>query len=125
MVKDPRKLATSTKEEFKNGQSANDLLIKFSEMKDKTVVFRGGVGEDFLQCLLSDVAVDTQKVKIFEDNYKNLSTAITNQRMSISGVDNDDEALILVKYQNAYKLSSKMVSVLAEMYDRLILETGV
>ena len=125
VVKDPRKLATSTKEEFKNGQSANDLLIKFSEMKDKTVVFRGGVGEDFLQCLLSDVAVDTQKVKIFEDNYKNLSTAITNQRMSISGVDNDDEALILVKYQNAYKLSSKMVSVLAEMYDRLILETGV
>ena len=125
VVKDPRKLATSTKEEFKNGESANDLLIKFSEMKDKTVVFRGGVGEDFLQCLLSDVAVDTQKVKIFEDNYKNLSTAITNQRMSISGVDNDDEALILVKYQNAYKLSSKMVSVLAEMYDRLILETGV
>ncbi len=80
---------------------------------------------DFLQCLLSDVAVDTQKVKIFEDNYKNLSTAITNQRMSISGVDNDDEALTLVKYQNAYKLSSKLVSVLAEMYDRLILETGV
>ena len=125
VIKDPRKLATSTKEEFKNGQSANDLLKKFSEMKDKTVVFRGGVGEDFLQCLLSDVAVDTQKIKIFEDNYKNLSKAITNQRMSISGVDNDDEALTLVKYQNAYKLSSKSVSVLAEMYDRLILETGV
>lgn len=125
VIKDPRKLATSTKEEFKNGESANDLLLKFSKMKDETVVFRGGVGEDFLQCLLSDVAVDTQKVKIFEDNYKNLSTAITNQRMSISGVDNDDEALTLVKYQNAYKLSSKMVSVLAEMYDRLILETGV
>lgn len=125
VIKDPRKLATSTKEEFKNGQSANDLLKKFSEMKDKTVVFRGGVGEDFLQCLLSDVAVDTQKIKIFEDNYNNLSKAITNQRMSISGVDNDDEALTLVKYQNAYKLSSKLVSVLAEMYDRLILETGV
>lgn len=125
VIKDPRKLATSTKEEFKNGQSANDLLKKFSEMKDRTVVFRGGVGEDFLQCLLSDVAVDTQKIKIFEDNYKNLSKAITNQRMSISGVDNDDEALTLVKYQNAYKLSSKLVSVLAEMYDRLILETGV
>lgn len=97
VIKDPRKLTTSTKEEFKNGQSANDLLKKFSEMKDKTVVFRGGVGEDFLQCLLSDVAVDTQKIKIFEDNYKNLSKAITNQRMSISGVDNDDEALTFGK----------------------------
>lgn len=125
VIKDPRKLATSTKDEFTNGVSSSDLLKKLAETKDKAVVFRGGVGEDFLQCLLSDVAVDTQKIKIFEDNYKNLSKAITNQRMSFSGVDKDDEALALVKYQNAYKLSSKLVSVLAEMYNRLILETGV
>ena len=45
--------------------------------------------------------------------------------MSISGVDNDEEALDLVKFQNAYNLSSKMVSVLAEIYDKLIIETGV
>ena len=45
--------------------------------------------------------------------------------MSISGVDNDEEALDLVKFQNAYNLSSKMVSVLAEIYDKLINETGV
>ena len=31
----------------------------------------------------------------------------------------------LIKFQNAYNLSSKMVSVMAEIYDRLILETGV
>ena len=40
-------------------------------------------------------------------------------------VDEDEEALDLVKFQNAYNLASKMVSVMAEMYDRLILETGV
>ena len=45
--------------------------------------------------------------------------------MSISGVDEDEETLDLVKFQNAYNLSSKMVSVMAEVYDRLILETGV
>jgi len=45
--------------------------------------------------------------------------------MSISGVDEDEEALDLVKFQNAYNLSSKMISVLTEIYDRLILETGV
>ena len=125
VVRDPKKLATSTKEEFINGVSSSDLLNKLATTKDKMTVFRGGVAEDFLQCLLSDVAVDTQKVGIFEDNYKNLSSAITNQRMSISGVDNDDEALMLVKYQNAYNLSSKLVSILSEMYDRLILQTGV
>ena len=45
--------------------------------------------------------------------------------MSISGVDNDEEAVNLVKYQNAYNLASKMIQVLTEVYDRLILETGV
>ena len=31
----------------------------------------------------------------------------------------------LVKYQNAYTLASKMIQTLTEVYDRLILETGV
>ena len=124
VVRDPRKLATSTKNEFINGVGSSDLIEKLAATKNKMTVFRGGVAQDFLQCLLSDIAVDTQKVGIFEDNYKNLSSAITNQRMSISGVDNDEEALAMIKYQNAYNLSSKIVSILSEMYDRLILQTG-
>lgn len=54
-----------------------------------------------------------------------MASAIDTQRMSISGVDEDEEAMDLIKFQNAYNLSSKMVSVMAEIYDRLILETGV
>jgi flagellar hook-associated protein 1 FlgK len=45
--------------------------------------------------------------------------------MSVSGVDEDEEALDLIKFQNAYNLSSKMISVMAEVYDKLIEETGV
>ena len=42
-----------------------------------------------------------------------------------TGVDEDEEALDLIKFQNAYNLSSKMISVMAEVYDKLIEETGV
>ena len=45
--------------------------------------------------------------------------------MSVSGVDKDEEALNLVKYQNSYTLASKMIQTLSECYDRLILQTGV
>lgn len=31
----------------------------------------------------------------------------------------------LVKFENAYTLASKMINVLTEVYDRLILQTGV
>lgn len=65
------------------------------------------------------------KQKLFYENHKNISHTITNQRLSISGVDEDDEALDLVKFQNAYNLASKMISTMAEMYDQLILNTAV
>lgn len=124
-LKDSASIATATKEAFTNGVDAFDLIEDLMNLKNKANIFRGGVASDFLQCLLSDIAVDTQKAEIFQENYTNLQTAITNQRMSVSSVDSDEEALNLVKFQNAYNLSAKMISVLQEMYDRLILETGV
>ena len=59
------------------------------------------------------------------DNYTNVIDAIQAQRDSISGVDEDEEALDLVKFQNAYNLASKVISTMTEMYDQLILNTGV
>jgi len=61
----------------------------------------------------------------FYTTYSNVGNSINNQRLSISSVDQDEEAVSLVKYQNAYTLASKMISTLTEVYDRLILETGV
>ena len=48
-----------------------------------------------------------------------------NQRYSISGVDADEEAMNLVKFQESYNLSAKMIQVMSEIYDKLINETGV
>jgi flagellar hook-associated protein 1 FlgK len=62
---------------------------------------------------------------VFSQNYEEISKSINLQRQGISGVDEDDEALDLVKFKNAYNLASKAISVLAEMYDRLITQTGV
>ena len=46
-------------------------------------------------------------------------------REQVIGVSSDDELTYMVKFQNAYNLSSKMISVLCEVYDKLIQETGV
>ena len=69
--------------------------------------------------------MDVDKTNTNYKNYFNLQTAVNNQRTSVSGVDEDEEALNLIKFQNAYNLASKVISVLAEMYDKLINETGV
>lgn len=87
--------------------------------------FRGRDAGGFLECVLSDATLNTSNAETLYATYYSLETNIDNQRISISGVDEDEEAMNLVKYENSYTLASKMIQVLTEVYDRLILQTGV
>ncbi|MCR4990948.1 MAG: flagellar hook-associated protein FlgK [Lachnospiraceae bacterium] len=87
--------------------------------------FRNAPANQMLEMILSDVALNSSNAQTHEKTYKGLQTTIDNQRTSISGVDEDEEAVNLVKYQNAYTLASKMIQTLTEVYDQLILRTGV
>ncbi len=101
-----------------------DDLKAIATDKDK-MTFRGGTASEFLQCIWEDVTLNTSRANTFQKNFSDISETINTQRMSISGVDEDEEAVNLVKYQHAYNLSSKMIQVLTEVYDRLILQTGI
>ncbi|MCM1215166.1 MAG: flagellar hook-associated protein FlgK [Lachnospiraceae bacterium] len=117
----------STEKDSSDGVAQYDILTEVKVMSyDKTKMsFRGSNASEFLQCILSDVALNAGNAKTLCSNYKNISMSVDNQRTSISGVDEDEEAVNLVKYQNGYNLASKMIQTLTEVYDRLILETGV
>lgn len=71
------------------------------------------------------MALNAGNAKNFYDTYYGIAVTIENQRASISSVDEDEEAMNMIKYENAYTLSSKMIQTLTEIYDRLILQTGV
>lgn len=117
----------ATRNEMSDGVEQNDLVSDLKNMAyNKDIMsFRGCNASEFLQCVLGDVALNASRANTFSKNYTNISGIIDNQRMSISGVDEDEEAVNLVKYQNGYNLASKMIQTLTEIYDRLILETGV
>lgn len=119
---DPKLLATSY--DYTDGVSQYDLVDELLATKNANV-YNGGTASEFLQALVTDLAVDTRKAKTFTENYTNMQTTIENQRQSIMGVDKDEEAMNLVKFQEAYNLNSKVISVMAEIYDKLIQETGV
>lgn len=118
-------LATHTG--IKEGQDKQDIveqLIDLQTNKDR-MSFRGCSSSEFLQCVLADIALNANSANTFEKKYEDLGAEIDTMRMSISSVDNDEEAANLVKFQNAYVLASKMISTFNEIYNRLILETGV
>lgn len=122
---DPTIFATATKEEFEQGVANPQLVNELKKLQTDTILYRGSGGDEFLAYLISDVTVDTEEAELLSDNYNTIVSTVTKQRTSISGVDEDEEALDLMKFQNAYNLCSKVVQVMQEMYDRLITSTGV
>lgn len=125
MIKDANLFPTHTG--ATSGQEKYDVVKDLIDLQTnkKSMSFRGASAGEFLQCMLSDVALNASSANTFSKNYTTISSAIDNLRNSISGVDEDEEAISLIKYQNGYNLASKMIQTLTEVYDRLILQTGV
>lgn len=117
----------ATKSDKAAGQEESVIVSRLIDMATNKDVasYRGAATGEFLTCVLSDVALNAKNASVFASNHKNIGKSIDNQRISISGVDKDDEAVNLLKYQNSYTLASKMIQTLTEVYDRLILQTGV
>lgn len=125
LIKDAALLGTRS-DPNKGVEECEQVKKVISMLTDKNQFsFRGRDAGGFLECVLDDAALGAENAETFYTTYLSLETSIDNQRISISGVDEDEEAVSLVKYQNSYTLASKMISTLAEIYDKLILDTGV
>ena len=125
VLDDPDRLATMTEKDLADGEAVQSLVEEMLKLKSDVKMFRGGPADQFLKCLINDNSVDTEKAETFLKNYSNISESILQKRMSISAVDEDEEALDMLKFRESYNLACKMIQTLSEMYDRLILETGV
>ena len=115
---DPHKLVTAT--DITNGVEKNDLVMKYIDLRDDKDMFLQGTPAGFLQALIAELGVDSHKAQNFSKNQDDIVAAIENQRLSVSGVDMDEEAMNLVRYQNSYNLAAKVIATMNELYDRLI-----
>lgn len=106
------------------GAANVDMVTALRELKEKVIINNGTFG-DYLSSIVSVIGIDSKRATTFSQNYDNIRQTINNQRLSISGVDEDEEAVDLVKFQNAYQLSSKVINVMQQIYSKLIEETGV
>ena len=123
IIDDPTRL--TTKSDSTEGNEQMGTAQALYDMANSTSIFRGAKAGEFLSRLQADISLNKNNSATMLKTCSALNLTIDNQRLSVMGVDKDEEALSLVQYQNAYTLSSKMVQTLTEIYDRLILQTGV
>ncbi len=122
-LRNPALLATST--DIVNGIENNDIVDKLLALRNDKTYFEQGTPEAYFQTLVAEIGIDTDKSNTISASQANILDTITNQRLSVSGVDVDEEAMNLVRYQNAYNLSAKVITVMNEIYNKLINEMGV
>lgn len=123
---DTRKVVVSDKRAIDQEHvEDNHLLAVIQESLTDNSIFKQGSPRQYLESIISTMGVQTRKCKISMEHQDNIVYSINHQRMSESSVDENEEASYLIIQQNGYNLSCKVMSVLDEIYNKLINETGV
>lgn len=123
---EPDKVVVSYKEDIEQGDvESRPIIDKIIYGLTDTTMFSQGTVSQFLQAMTTNMAVDIAKLKVFSANHDDIRYTVDNQRKSVAGVDQNEEASNLVKFENLYNLASKVISILNEVYDKLINQTGL
>lgn len=123
IMSDPRKFAAAS--DITQGIENKDNLKELLKIEDDKTLFKAGTPAQFYNTLVAEIGVDASKYETFAKSQESIMKSISNQRLSESGVDVDEEAMNLVKFKNAYNLSAKVIQTMNEIYDKLINGTGV
>lgn len=107
------------------GNDNGDNLQRLTAIKDNSKMFVHGAPDSFIQSMTALLGVDAHKATTLEKSQSNLLYAIDTNRKSISGVDEDEEGSDMIVFQNMLVNQYKVLSVLNEVLDKLINETGV
>ena len=116
------KIAASATAEGAPGDGGNALDL--AEVRHNTGLYAWGSPDDFLKSLISNLGVDAQDAIRNEDNETVLLKQIEFNRQSIMGVSLDEEMTNMIKFQQAYNASARMINVIDEMIDLVVNRLG-
>lgn len=122
IIDDANRIATSDAD----GQNGNtNILKKLMGIRSNQSLFKEGAPEDFMKSLVAGMGIDAQQAETFAKTQKALVRQVDNRRMSVSGVNLNEEMTNMVKFQQSYNAAARMIVTMGEIYDTLINRLGV
>ncbi len=126
LINNPKLLAAAKKNTNSDGGiSNNGIILDIMSMKDYPSLFREGKIGDYVAGITLEMGIDSKQANNFSLNYKSVVTTIDNQRKSVSGVDTNEEGVDMVRFQQLFVASSKLINVINNIYETLINQVGV
>ncbi|MCH5267635.1 MAG: flagellar hook-associated protein FlgK [Lachnospiraceae bacterium] len=108
------------------GWEEAENLTRMLALQTDNSMFKQGDPGSFLNVLQTAVlGVDTERVEKSAINATNILYSVDNRRVSLSGVDEDEEGQNLIIYQSLLEYQYRVLSVMNEVLDKLINGTAV
>ncbi len=116
-ISDPGKIAASLSGEVGDNQNALALagLQTQNLMANGTATFQSAYGQ-----LVSQIGNKTRELEVTSTAAGSLLTETTQALQSESGVNLDEEATNLLRYQQAYQAAAKVMDIASRMFDMLL-----
>ena len=133
IISDPSKIAAGKG----NGHAANnENIMLLTALKTKAFTQYGANGatspegvtgnlDSFYAGIIGSLGVESQSAIKNLGNATTIAASIEERRQSISSVSLDEEMVNMISFQHAYNASSRMITVVDEMLDKIINGMGV
>ena len=106
-----------------DGQNALNISNLQNSLVFSSGGFTPGAGtstfDDFYNSIISGLGAGSRSSQTILKQQEGVMLQLNTQRESISGVSLDEEMINLIKFQQAYAASARMITVIEEMFDVL------
>jgi len=104
-----------------NGDGDNRNALALGQVLTGNIMGNGTESlSDVYNSLVSDVGTTTRQADLAERSHEQLLQRSLDARDSVSGVNLDEEAANLVRFQQAYQAAAQVIATANEMFDTLL-----
>lgn len=119
LISDPNQIAASSSAAGSPGNNQNALLLTSLQTSSNTIAGGIGFSSAYTQ-MVARTATLASEADIGVAAYETLTAQSRQAQQSISGVNLDEEAANLIRFQQAYQASAKAMQVASGLFDELI-----
>ncbi|MEK4497057.1 flagellar hook-associated protein FlgK [Ureibacillus sp. FSL W8-0352] len=103
-----------------NGAEVGTEVIQVTLTLSPDIDLDGATFQSFYQGLVGQLGVDGQKANLLKTNSETIRLTVENNRASMSSVSLDEEMTDMIRFQQAYNASARMITVIDETLDKII-----
>ncbi len=117
-ITDPKEIAASASTAPAEGNNANALVL--ANLETQSTLIDGKTFSQSYQQMVARVGTSANAASVSLSAQKALNSQAMEARANFAGVNLDEEAANLIKFQNAYQASSQVVAISRTLFDSLL-----